>query len=172
MTMYPCRDCRLSEGCEIREEKKRQIRGLGLTSIKFICKKRTESLQPGMKLKAHLPYVTVGYHQGSEGGEPITKPGIMDAVVMKWSRGKVRIYVKPGQEAGELVKGDDTLDVICVRAGLLEATPERVTVCIHCGLPEDAEALRWVCRTAGDNSYWGTGVEALPCEFPKEAVHA
>lgn len=174
MTMYPCRDCRLSDGCQIRAEKKRQVRGIGLTSIKFICKKRTDSLQPGMKVRAHLPYVTVGFTQGyREPSEPITEARILNAVVMGWSRGKVRIYVKPGQPEGELVKGDDTLDVICVRAGFLEATAERVRVCIHCGLPKDAKAIRWVCRMEPSqyNDY-ATGYSAQPldCEFPAEEM--
>lgn len=180
MTMYPCRDCRLSESCDIREEKRRQIRGIGLTSIKFKCQKRTDSLAPGMKVKAHLPYVVTRWSQGSSEEEslPIREERTLDAFVMKWVKGKVRIYVPPEQDAGTLLALNDPqteLDVIAVNARFLEVTGERVGACIHCGLPENVSALRWTCRMepSSPNDYLtGYSPQPLECEFPDESPDA
>jgi hypothetical protein len=167
MTIYPCRDCRLSAGCEIKDEKVKAIRGLKLTSIKFRCQKRTDYLKPGMRVKAHLPYVCVGMRGGYDEAEhPIMEPRTLDAVVMAWVHGKVRIYVPQDQEPGTLVSKSDNetqLDVVRVNAIYLEPTGETETVCIYCGLPKEHSAKKWICRTEFDES----GPNELDCVYPR-----
>jgi len=175
----------MAENCDIREAKRRAVRGLGLTSIKFVCRKRIDDIQPGMRVEATLPYVCVGIHEPrdpEDWGGPITEKRTLQGVAMEWMHGKVRVYI-PEQPNGYLVSqdGKDRLDVIKIRAGLLRPTGEHTSICIHCGLPREANAIRWVCRA---DSYSGDpldceyapdeapGTAHAPCESPKLATES
>ena len=95
MTLTPCRTCHLADGCVDRVLKIRAVRGLKLTAIKFKCALLTESFLPGMRVQADLHYVATGRNSY---GEIITRKQTVDAVVMGWSRDKVRIYVPYGSD--------------------------------------------------------------------------
>jgi len=49
--MRPCRNCPHKDGCEIKAEKQRALRGLGLTLVNFKCDKRLSQLQPGQRIE-------------------------------------------------------------------------------------------------------------------------
>lgn len=148
MTLKPCHTCHLADGCGIRLEKIRGVRGLKLTAIKFRCEVLKESLQPGMKVRADLKYVCTGLGPDSIG------PRTVEAVVMAWSREKVRIYV-PYDPDGEWwleslkTDGHDYVHVLRVFPNQLHPTPERVPVCPRCGLPAEADLEGWSCGEDG-----------------------
>lgn len=160
MTIQPCRTCYMAEGCPIRAEKRRAVRGLGLTAIKFKCDLLTDSLSPGQRVKADLQYVA--YRISRDDGSLVTRRQTVDAIVMGWSREKVRIYV-PYETDSEwwllrISSGDPESRVHVVRVApkQLRPQPGRVPVCRHCGLPGDAELEDWDCS-------WGDG-----CDVPME----
>lgn len=168
MTLYPCRECRLAPDCDIRAAKIAGVRGLKLTSIRFACKRRVEDLPPGTHVTAELPYVWTGRMTGigssGEPPEPVLERRMLAAVVMKWTAGKVRIFI-PEQDGGSLLASDHekNLNTIKVTAKYLTPAGGFTPVCIHCGRPEDAEMAGWRCRFEYESS---TGAEnEMDCEY-------
>lgn len=158
MTMQPCRTCYMADDCEIREKMRHAVRGLGLASIKFKCSKLTDSLPPGTQVEARLRYVAYGFvaHGFDDGAEVLTKEQTVPAIVMGWSRGKVRIYVPYASDSAwwlQQMRSDSkrAIHVLCVTPGQLKPTDKPlVSVCLDCGLPEMEDPLEgWNCGEDG-----------------------
>lgn len=172
MLITPCRTCHIANGCGIRLSKIKAVRGLKLTSIKFKCDLLKESFQPGMKVQADLKYVAVGYTH--EEHELRTVERTVEAVVMGWSREKVRIYI-PYDDGGEwwlqsLKNEAAKIHVLRVLPNQLHPYGdfERVTVCTHCGLPKDSDLQNWGCSNVFDGETALCEYPETPSEFAKE----
>lgn len=167
MTIYPCRDCRFKNNCDIKDAKLKSVKGLGLTSIKFTCSKRKEDLKPGMVVKAALPAVCVGHSFSSEEGEtPIIEPSVLTAVFMGWAgTKKARIgFIDTDQPVSENEGGHctggflltrnhvDVVRYVKVNPRYLTPTGEAVVVCRGCGKPKDAKWDGWSCSGYDEDS--------------------
>jgi len=177
MTITPCNKCRFSGDCDIRREKLAGIKGLKLTAIKFICQKQRDDLPVGMKVKAALKYVAVGhcvypdrYPWGLDMSHPDCEPWktedrVVDAVVMRWSGKKVRVFVPydesiplgawhPPWWLQKVANGQRDMafiHVLRVHPDQLEPTGEIVKVCHKCGLPDSVEDFPdWSCSACGE----------------------
>jgi hypothetical protein len=179
MTITPCKDCRLSESCEIKKEKLKAVRGLKLTAIKFRCDEQKKDIRPGMVVMALLHHVELADDEGhADYLELDGRPKKLRAVVMGWAKtGKVRVFV-PLQPEGcivnyKLMSGGeaDQCHTVCVAHKCIEPTGETVTVCKHCGMPESAtedERGKWVCRQLyNDHGNWGKEYYDAGCEYPE-----
>lgn len=181
MQMNPCRTCPFKGDCEIRDKKREAVKGLGLTSIKFRCEKLRKAFVPGMKVKARLDYVATGMRVSCDSQEYITECLVVDAIVMKFTFGKVRIYV-PYDET-EVPKNDgfpawwlqklngggpgDCIHILRVQPDRLTATDEYVSTCRHCGMPEYIEKPNeWHCRWVNEDRGMGYYEQVeLDCDF-------
>lgn len=172
MTIEPCRTCFQAEGCGIRLEKIRAVRGLKLTKIQFRCSLLRDSLKPGMKAQADLQYVATGYTH--EEHELKTEKRTVECVVMGWSNKKVRIFV-PYEEDGDWWL--QSLKDESVRIHVLRVTPDQlhpygdhpyqsVSVCRDCGLPEGVELPDWNCKSEDGGCYNFTGDPQTPTTIP------
>ncbi len=154
MTITPCRTCHLKADCQIKAGKLKAIRGLKLTSIKFRCDVKKESITPGMKGTAKLLYVAVG--RGIE-GDIWTEKRQVDCVVMGWSGPKVKLYI-PYDDDGPWwlhpfksgMDSEERVHVVKVDADQLKLSDEVVSTCVTCGLPEGVEMPRWTCGIGGE----------------------
>lgn len=146
MTLKPCNTCRLCKCCDIRNEIRAGALALRLTSAKFKCAKQRADLPPGAKVLASLDCTHDG-HSFSLEGEPRCSPAVLPAVVMGWSREKVRIYCAGSDDAHPYsLRAQGRVDVFCMRPDRLEPTGETVPVCRRCGLPVGTSTLyKWSC---------------------------
>lgn len=181
MQMNPCRTCPFKGDCEIRDKKREAVKGLGLTSIKFRCEKLRKAFVPGMKVKARLDYVTTGLRVSCDDQEYKTESRVVDAYVMKFTFGKVRIYVPyddtPAPENDEFplwwlqkLKGGgpgDCIHVLRVQPDRLTATESFVRACRHCGMPENFDKPKeWNCRWVVENHGMGYSEDVeMDCDF-------
>lgn len=174
MILRPCARCLLKVGCEIKASKLRHIRGLGLSLVNFRCQEKIDSVKPGMIADVKLKYVWNGQHTSGcsleDGGpedhpEAICEPGTLRGTAMKWTRGgKVYVYF-PDQDAGGLwsYKAHSAVHICAVFPDALTLTGATERVCLHCGLPENAEVPGWRCRVV--NGGYCDAPEYLECEF-------
>ena len=54
MNVRTCYRCGVREGCELKAEKLKQLRGLGLTSVLWKCEVRGAGLHPGRRVEATI----------------------------------------------------------------------------------------------------------------------
>jgi len=179
MQMTPCRTCPFKETCDIRVTLRAAVRGLGLTALRFRCDALLGAFRPGMKVKARLDYVAVGSHVAPDDFQWKTEKRIVDAYVMKFTGGKVRIFVpydeSPDYRDGlpewwlQKLKGTGYGELFCIHVlrvnpDRLVATGEAVNACHHCGMPETHERPDgWSCRTV-DEERGGGYTETVECE--------
>lgn len=162
MILTPCKDCHLTDGCALKAEKIKGVRGLKLTSIKFRCPILKAAFVPGMRVRADLKYVACGFERNYMEPETIkTREQTVDAVVMGWALDRVRIFIPYDDEDPEWwlqrSSGEGHIHILRVHPSQLHPTGERIPVCRHCGLPPDAEIENWSCRMSLDG-------EPLSCE--------
>lgn len=168
MMLLPCNTCRLKATCALRAEKRRMLRGSKLTSARFNCQLQRDDMPEGAVVDARLKYVFRGTFSPESEDEPempITEPGVLRGIVMRWYRGKVLVYF-PEQDEGSLYSwradadGSHTPSMAKLTPACLTPAGERAVICEHCGLPKIAreEGIVWGCR------YGDTGV-ALECEY-------
>lgn len=163
MTITPCRNCFQADGCLVRHEKIRAVRGLKLTAIKFKCSLLTEMFPPGQRVQADLKYVCTGWSGYGCEREPIVEPRTVNAVVMGWSGDKVRVYIPyPDSEGWWLQSHKATIytgitnghvHALRVFPKQLRPCPDRMTACKHCGLPEGADVPGWSCTSEDGCEY-------------------
>lgn len=151
-----CMGCVLQgKPCDLREQVKAQVRGLGVTSIKWRCIGRKPRVEIGDPVWALTVEATKGTYD--EDGEPRRDyfPGI--AIADKGS--KMIVFIEPGAEGRD---NDDSkfetssgfckipLSRITIREG------ERVRVCKHCQWPEyKGHAAGWSCEGLNQGLTYG-----------------
>jgi hypothetical protein len=161
MQMNPCRTCPFKANCDLRDRKRAAVKGLGLTSIKFRCERLRKAFVPGMKVLARLDYVATGLRVSCESQEYETVSRVVEAYVMKFTFGKVRIFVPYDETAipenddlprwwlQKMKDGEpgDCIHVLRVQPDRLTATGPFVRSCRHCGLPEGFDKPKeWSCK--------------------------
>lgn len=168
MFIDPCRTCHQADGCGIRLEKIRGVRGLKLTKIQFRCSLLRDSLRPGMKAQVDLAYVATGFT--GYGHELKTEKRTVECVIMGWSNRKVRIYV-PYEENGDWwlqSLKDESAHIHVLRVTPNQLHPygdhphQSVSVCKRCGLPAGAELPDWNCKSEDDGCYEFTVIPQPP----------
>lgn len=158
MTIFrTCTGCKAHPGpCEIREALRRQLKGLGVTSIKWRCKSRESRFKPGDQVWV---LTAADRNDADEHGNPYRDhfPG----VIIEERGSKALLHVKDGSPG----RDDDTLKFVAgdgrgfckiplSRLEPRDAPKERV--CFYCSQPESlghvdgyycappAEARKWV----------------------------
>jgi len=117
--MKPCRNCPHKDGCEIKAEKQRALRGLGLTLVNFKCDKRLSLLQPGQRIKLTLATEWQGEH-----GYGTTE---FEAVVMRPTGTRILVWL--------LDRGDGK-NPIAVHPDRVTPIEGMVKLCPACQQPE------------------------------------
>jgi hypothetical protein len=122
MTLTTCIGCPLRQNCEIRDEKRRQLKGLGLTEAKFKCSKRRTLFSPGQSVVFTSTRNTNGTEEDIE------------AWVWNWQGNKVRC-VSDETERPVFLLYPDRLSHDDTRPAL--------DCCIHCGKPRGMAMETW-----------------------------
>lgn len=149
--------------CQILEGKLRSVRGLGLTSIKFLCPTRAALFSPGQVV---MFAIDVGDSWGNTKSVPVK------GIVMRTKGRKVLVYSD----------GETDRQIVWLYPDRLTKTGDSVTVCIHCGRPEGreirittevSEEHEWECRRElvkrppDPEDPYGPSFDSIlrPCEF-------
>lgn len=53
--IHPCRLCPLRNGCDLREQYRRRVRGLGAASVRFSCPKLAAEIRGGRRIAINVP---------------------------------------------------------------------------------------------------------------------
>lgn len=65
--LNPCFGCPLRQGCELRDEWRAKVNGLGLSSATFKCPRLSDAIRPGRRITVELPrIVAVGNYELEE----------------------------------------------------------------------------------------------------------
>jgi hypothetical protein len=141
MTCKPCNYCRLKDGCKIKAEKLKRIRGIGLSSITFPCPTQREDLKAGQIVKIQM------YYREWDRLDELT------AVFTHWSgapsKTKAVIAFLPDQDFPESIEHPDKeLRIASVAHNRIEPTTDFISnPCKRCGLPDgfDLGNAKWYC---------------------------
>lgn len=134
MILHPCLTCSFSKKCEKEHLLKKKLKGTGLTTCSFPCKKKWAQFQPGMRISATF---TVYDYNVAEDIE-------ISGTIMRMSR-------KHSHKC--LVWLDEPVRGEIVRVHLFQnrMTPldePQVKICEECGRPENRENKEgWYCGT-------------------------
>ena len=136
MYLKPCRNCPHRNGCEIKADKLRSLRGLGFTSANFKCDHRLAELQPGQRVEITL--LEIEHYED--------KPMVHKGTVMTPHGARVLVWLDEVSSMGR--------NPISVQPDRLRPIEGRVEVCPDCGQPEGTVPLpdrdghcRFICLT-------------------------
>jgi hypothetical protein len=92
--LTPCFRCPLREGCELRDDWRRKVAGLGLTSAAFDCPKLSAELRPGRRIEISVPVV---YNYLNEEGYSMGRKDVAATITYVDPKGRFTCTVDPGQ---------------------------------------------------------------------------
>jgi len=155
MTAYlTCRGCRYDRlPCARRDSLTTNIRGFGITSVKFSCKERVNLYEPGDLVWATVAGETEFY--GPDDPETVYRP--FPAVVIQMLTTKAVVYIHPGSIASDDATGAHPFEPrgkgfcrVTLRH-LARRSGPRETLCHDCGLPSSfGHQAGYACDPAFD----------------------
>lgn len=131
---YPtCEGCLERPGCELLGEWKRKLRGLGLTSARFLCDAKWRRLRPGTTVTTEVRYPDPALDTEEDQGFNTTT---VTGTVMQPSRGGKKLWLWVDDTLR--LKGDGSRHVYAFRPDRLTPldTPHR-PLCQWCNAPLD-----------------------------------
>lgn len=136
---HTCRACVIDGACEVQNELKSAIAGLGIRSLKHHCTQRVDMFKPGAPV---LVDTWATYDRGEDDSEPPVRDWFKGHFIQYARDGRPLVYVAAGTP-GEGGEGDFEPH----GNGFLKVALSRVKS--RDGEPVDTEACRWCAAILG-----------------------
>lgn len=122
--LNPCFGCPLRSGCELRDEWRRKVSGLGLRSATFRCPKLSAEIRPGRRIEIEVPYVAeIWRHSEDEVRERMGRKSVRATITIAMDDGRFCCTVDPGQIDEDIVPDGTDINRIRFRKPL---RPQRI----------------------------------------------
>jgi len=145
MILLPCNNCSRAPTCGLRQEKRQHLRGLGFTSVRFVCPILKEEFRPGRRVKTLLKvYENNGY-------EADEIEAAFVGTVMAFKDRKLLVCLD-SQENADGYSANKPIVKIWPKYVQPIDEPDRRT-CEVCSLPEGTAIKDWHCGCQPNQSF-------------------